>query len=178
MFLGAFQQVLMAIATRSLPQFLMAATLAALVFNDAVYTSHVVEGEKTVVYRLELMLIDLLNFCLLAAAIVTVNPKTNVFSVDLSGRASWLTEGVFWFVLAVYRLSIMFWTWCAGKYSGGYPARLLVASGLVSVVFIVEAGVASAQLGAAADWGRGAALAYFLCYVGLIRPVWLRAWAA
>ena len=206
-FFGAFQQLLIAIAADDAAHLLMAATLAVLVFNDAVYTSHVVEGDKTVTYTLPLMLNDLLNFCLLAGAIAVLNPTQNVFEVNLSSlfgetdddELGRLSETWFWLILGVYWISILFWTWRAGKYQAGYPAGLLIAEGLitdgypeerkvryprtlfllamlVAILFSLQALFVWKQWALPATLGRAAALGYVLAYVAILRPYLLKRW--
>ena len=82
LFLGAVQQMALGLSAWDPAHIVMGGVLAVLVFNDAVYTSHVVEGERTVAYELRLMLNDLVNFLLLAFAIAALNPKTNAFQAD------------------------------------------------------------------------------------------------
>jgi hypothetical protein len=208
LFLGAVQQVLLGLQAWDLPHLLMGATLSVLVFNDAVYTSHVVECEKTVSYKLPLMLDDLLNFCLLAMAIVALNPVTNLFEVDLSmlfgftpnAPAPVRAEAWYWCLLGLYWISIMFWTWKAGKYAPAhltellrtegligaeesrtgaavaYPKALLAASAAISVLFFIEAACAFAEWNPGVFLRHAAALAYVLIYIAFIRPPMLSRW--
>jgi hypothetical protein len=208
LFLGAVQQVLLGLQAWDPPHLLMGATLSVLVFNDAVYTSHVVECEKTVSYKLPLMLDDLLNFCLLALAIVALNPITNLFDVNLSmlfGVAagepvSARAEMLYWVLLGIYWMSIMFWTWKAGKYHPahlvellhteglitddesrrrarvGYPRFLWLAAAIISVTFFIEAVCASVEWNPGGFVRHAVALAYVLIYIAFIRPPMLSRW--
>jgi hypothetical protein len=170
LFLGAVRQLLVAADAGSLPQALMAGTFAILVFNDAVYTSHVVEGEGTVKYKLNLMLIDLVSFLLLALAMVTINPIDNVFNAPMPRLAEWLSEAWFWFFLALYWGSVMLWTHIAGLYRTRHPRSLVIASSFILTLFALEALLAASHVTWAMTGGRFLALGYLVTYIVLIRP--------
>jgi hypothetical protein len=170
LFLGAFRQLLVAIDLASLSQGLMASALAILVFNDAVYTSHVVEGEGIVAYKLNLMLVDLANFLLLALAMATINPSNNVFGVGATRVNGFLGDSGFWILLALYWVGVMVWTWLSGLYRQRHSRLLLSASAAIPVLFMLTALVGK--------WGSGPvftttellSVIYILTYIALLRP--------
>jgi hypothetical protein len=172
LFLGAIQQLLMAALLPGVAPLLMAGTVAILIFSDVVYTSHVVEGEALVKYRLPLMLIDLVNFFLLSGAIITLNPKSNIFSVDMTPLSKWFTEISFWFLLSAYWLLIMLWTKVAMIYSAGRLRSRFGAMLTVASVFVVEAALVWLGADALADWGRVVALVAAFGYLVVLERWW------
>jgi len=174
LFLGAFQQLLLAAESSHVPRIIMASTLALLVFNDAVFTSHTVEGARQVNYRLSMMLIDLLNFLLLAVAIVVINPLQNPFSVAVVQLGPWLNEPCFWMLVAAYWLLVLLWSRLAGWYGPSYPRWLLVCAFLISILFFLEALVANGGDSTLNSAGRWIAGGYLALYILVVRPLGLR----
>lgn len=170
LFFGSLQQLILAADAGSISKFLMAATLTVLVFNDAVYTSHVVEGEKTVKYKLSLMLVDLLNFLLLSCAILVINPEHNAFDISLVNLGRYTSEWHFWAIVAAYWLMVMFWTYRAGIYSSDYPRGLLISSFVLALLFGIQAVLAARDYQWLASVGRVLALAYLLLHIVVMRP--------
>jgi hypothetical protein len=173
LFLGALQQLIFALDAEHLHRIIMSVTLAVLVFNDAVYTSHTVEGEKSVEYKLDLMLVDLVNFLLLACAILAVNPAHNVFEVDLKNIGPYIQEWHFWLIVTVYWLLVKTWSYLAGVYKPPYPPGLLISS-------FVLAGLFGAQTIIATDGrfsiiGGIVAASYLVLHIAVMRPLmyWL-----
>lgn len=177
LFFGAVRQLLLAIQLGEVGQMLMAATFGLLVFNDALYTSHVVEGSKTAEYKLPLMLVDLTNFALLAMAMIAINPGNNPFDVAFTRLPPNASEPLFWLLIAVYWGLVMAWTVIAGLYPAGYPRRLIAAAGGVIILFAVSAVVAAASPNSLFHaWIRAASIIYVIGYVAIIRPLMLARW--
>ncbi len=167
LFLGAFRELLRAIDAFQWSRLCIAGTLAAVVFNDMLSTSHLVEHEKSVAYDWKLMLIDLANFALLATALVAIDPNDNLFNVKLPHLATTLSETWFWALLGGYWLLLIVWSVRAATLGGW---RLL-PSLVVALFFIGEA--VALGFGASdpvASWGRFLAFAYLLVYF-LVRRV-------
>lgn len=171
LFIGAFRQLLVAFDSASVPQIFMAGTLAILVFNDAVFISNAIECEKTVSYKLNLMLIDLANFVLLAIAMITINPTDNAFGVSVTRLTYFSTETLFWLFLGIYWLLVMLWTYRSGLYQPKYPRMLLIAAMLIAVIFFIQSILAIQATSGAAIFGRIVAFGYTLLYIAAIRPI-------
>ena len=196
LFVGGFQQLLLALAPFNGPKLSMASALVLLIFNDAVYTSHVVEGEKTLDYKLPFMLKDLLNFTLLATAIIILNPETNTFDAKMGPVRHHLTANKYWLVLMVYWLVVIKWTHDAGRYNPEYlverlventkaitaeyrikyPWTLRVGAGAVAGIFGLLAVAEWRQYEGMALVLRFAAPLWLLFYFGGFRPMWLESW--
>lgn len=196
LFVGGFQQLLLALAPFDGPRLSMAASLVLLIFNDAVYTSHVVEGEKTLDYKLPFMLKDLLNFTLLSMAIVILNPETNAFDVKMTAVKQHLTANKYWLVLMVSWLVVIKWTYDAGRYNPDYLVKRLVENAAVITAryrikypWTLRTGSAAIVvifgLLALAEWRQYERMAFVLrfaaplwlfFYFAGFRPAWLEAW--
>ena len=196
LFVGGFQQLLLALAPFDWPKLSMAASLVLLIFNDAVYTSHVVEGEKSLEYKLPFMLKDLLNFTLLSTAIVILNPETNAFDAKMESVKHHLTANKYWLVLMVSWLIVIKWTYDAGRYNPDYLVKRLVenadvitAKYRIKYPWTLRLGT-SAVVGifgllSLAEWQQYERMAFvlrfvaplwLLFYLGGFRPMWLEAW--
>ena len=180
LFVGAFRELLLALQAGALPQLWRASLLALLVFNDAIYTSWVVETRQQK-YGPTLMSLDLINFMILSAALVFLNhSSTNVFSLDLERFAgAWLTEIRFWLLLAVYWSLIMWWTSRAGVYKlPKYPKWLIKWSLLIIALFVLQAVVlaifGSASVSAVSHVGSFIAALYTAVYILGVRNYYLR----
>lgn len=171
LFLGSLRVFLMAVDNPNWPNIFMAACLCTLVFNDMLSTSHVIEVEEEVKYTMSLMLIDLINFLLLALALITISPEKNLFDVPLPTIASTLSPH-FWFLLTVYWLLLIWWTYIWRKRlgeSGGWK----ILRYTVAIAFFVEWLVTLLGLTSFAKIGRPVVLGYLLVYLCFIRP-WAR----
>ena len=127
LFLGACREILSALVQLSAEpspfhqHLWMATTIALLIFNDAVYTSHLLEerrpgGPRS--YSLSMKLIDLVNFLLLGTAMVVLNPAKNFLDVNATaifGSAN--HEGLFWAILTLYWGMALAWNLYAQAYS-------------------------------------------------------------
>ena len=127
------------------PSFWMAATIATLIFNDVLYTSHTLETRGVKKYVLAMKFIDLGNFLLLGVALVVLNPGQNLIDADVSG---WLTErpvSFFWGLLFAYWMLSIVWNILGGLYRKSPRRRW--GSGVVAVILLVT------WLAVARDWG-------------------------
>lgn len=181
-FFGAFRELLVALQGPHLPvpALWQAALVALLVFNDAIFTSWTTETRK-VDYGPGLMSIDLVNFFLLSACLLFLNPGvTNVFELDLTAFVQkWLPESGFWILLAIYWALVMAWTKQAGVYSKPkYPKWLIPLAAGIVVVFLVESAVVqifgSAKTNSVSHFFSAIAFLYPAVYILGIRSYALR----
>src|SRR5437588_12964092 len=107
LFVGTVRVLLLGFEALNWPIIFASGCLAVVVFNDMLSTSHQVESRKEVVYEMPLMLIDLVNFLILALAMIVISPKANLFGVDLTRTATFLGHNSFWLLLTIYWLSLM-----------------------------------------------------------------------
>ena len=164
LFIGAFRELARAFDQTLLPQIWMASCFAVIVFNDMLSTSYLVETKRTVDYDWVLQLIDLANFFVLAIALVAIHPGDNFFQVTLQGRLKGLTEQSFWFLLALYWLLLMAWSWRARL---EWPGNRLKWSFGVAGIFLVECAlVIWDRSSLLAEWGRFVVFAYVVVYLG------------
>lgn len=176
LFLGAFRELLASIQIGDRSALMRAAVLALLVFNDAIYTSWTIETRNKK-YGPSLMLIDLINFTLLAGALIFLNPTANnIFQLELTSFKQWLTESMFWLLLGVYWILILLWTWKAGVYSEpNYPRWLIKWAALIAVLFFLESLLVAVLPGPISNMGRLLAAAYPAIYILGLRNYTLRA---
>ena len=171
LFLGSCRQIFIALEHGSCSEFVMAGCLAIFVFNDALFTSHHVEGEDPhVPYRLPLQLIDLFNFLFLVAALVVVDPGDNIFMTGAKRVPGWCSEWEFWMLLAIYWFFINVWTSFAGIYkSKGYPIRLRYLSIGIIILLVLTAG--SSMASHDIQGLRCTTFLFVLIYIAVIRPL-------
>jgi len=172
LFLGAFQQLALGLEAGRADQIVMSITYAILVFNDGVYTSYFVDVKRKVKYTAGLMFIDLINFLLLAWAMICINPTQNAFGLTMDTSSFWLSDGVFWGILTVYWSLVIFWTMLAGRYNEGYPRRLFLASIGIILVFAVQSAIEFAFPPVIEDVSLYIAATYLASYILLLRPLW------
>src|ERR1019366_417027 len=99
LFFGAFRELLRAIDSGDPDHFWMAAIVALFVFSDAIFTSWVIEQQHRD-YRPALMFIDLINFGILSAVLISLNSgEHNLFEVALPRIGSWVSEPRAWLLL-------------------------------------------------------------------------------
>jgi len=174
-FLGAFRELLTALQSSNSAAIARSSVLALLVFNDAIYTSWTIETRQKR-YGPNLMLIDLINFLIFAAALISLNStQNNIFQLDLTGFASWLNESRFWLLLAVYWGLIMWWTYRAGVYSEPkYPKWLVKWAALTGILFLIQSLLVAVFGGVVAYTGTLIATIYPFAYILGIRNYVLR----
>lgn len=137
LFLGGLRTLLLALEALNWPIIFASGCLTILVFNDMLSTSYQVESAQGVKYTLPLMLIDLLNFLLLAVALIVINPAKNLFDVQLTGIATFLGPPSFWLLVLIYWLMLMVWT-AISKISANQKKGALWWQFSVAAVFFVE----------------------------------------
>lgn len=171
LFVGAFRELLTGIENDTLSLLLIALTLSLMVFNDAIYSSWAVEI-KGVSYGTPLMIIDLLNFSLLATVLISINPThKSVFDIEVPKIGSWITTSTAWFILCGYWVLIMVWTYIAGIYSkSDYPKWLIGFAALISVAFFIQ-GWLYRQPDDQCQLCKMLCTAYPFLYILLIRPI-------
>jgi hypothetical protein len=111
LFMGACQSFLQTLGG---PAMFMAATLAAIMCNEAVLTSELLEfskkGRDQLPYSLGMKFLDLGTFVVLSYALLILTPKSNTFAVDLHDRL-WFEDWpvAFLVLLGVYWIAT--WGW-------------------------------------------------------------------
>ena len=168
LFLGTIRALLVAVDAWRIHEIWMGSTLTLLVFNDMLSTSHLVESERSVNYNNTLMALDLLNFFLLAAAMIALNPSQNLFDLNLPNLAAYLDEAAFWGLLAVYWGALMYWTYYAGirREIAAYAYSVVIPI-LYLIIAVIVSWDAS---GGIAQWCRAGVTIYLLVYLIWIRP--------
>ena len=136
LFLGACRQLLLLLEK---PTVWTAATIAIVIFNDAVNTSEILEGQSTVTYRIGMKLIDLSTFVLLSLALIALAPDNNPVGLDLCQQLAFLqSPWVIWALLTAYWALLIWWNYLAGCFSStAAPFLLKVISVVLIVPFIV-----------------------------------------
>ena len=128
LFLGACQALVHEMGT---PTAWYAATLVALMCNESVLTSELLEGANPYPYTLKMKLWDLLTFFVLAYALLVLSPDTNAFGSSGEG-ARLFGAGIpafFLLLLALYGLFSIVWNGCECMYSASFSSsRVFVAA--------------------------------------------------
>lgn len=173
LFLGACRQLLLLIDTAAGWD---AATIAVIIFNDAVNTSQVLEGEQRRTYSAPMKLIDLINFMLLSLSLVSLRPDDNPFGVQpATPLVTILTPWVTWLLLTLYWVLLILWNWLCGLYSKEWPLWVSVISHAMIVPFGLMAILTYAgSPDTIPIWFRAVV---FLCptlYLVIVKPVGLR----
>lgn len=169
LFLGALRVLLIAFEFSNWSNLFASLCLTVLVFNDMLATSHTVETTEEVKYTMSLMIIDLVNFLLLALAMIVISPTSNLFNVPLPRLAGLLTANSFWLLLTWYWIFLMTWTHLSRKCTGGQHFRVRFWQLTVGVAFLVEWVLAAARLSNAARIGAAAVSTYVVLYLVMIR---------
>ncbi|HSP15193.1 MAG TPA: hypothetical protein VLV78_10625 [Thermoanaerobaculia bacterium] len=139
LFVGSLRVLLLAFeASAGIGAITAAGCLAVVVFNDMLSTSHEIESTAQTKYTLPLMIIDLINFVLLALGMVVINPQTNVFDVALPKIAAKLGASSFWLLLAIYWLLLMLWTHIACGETRKQTATVVLWQSSVVAIFLLE----------------------------------------
>jgi hypothetical protein len=116
LFVGAVRELLLEVIQTTWPASAaawQAATLALLTFGDVVYTSHVVE-ELRQPYTVWMKLIDLTNFVVLTAALVTLDPSViGVFQLAQGDLTQHLPTAFapwwYWALVSLYWMMLLVW---------------------------------------------------------------------
>jgi len=114
LFMGAFQAF---VAAHGTPAMGMAAILVAILCNEAVLTSELLERkESPVPYTLAMKFIDLLTFFVLAYALMVVSPRQNTFGTNLDGILFGANRpAMFCALLTAYWALTLWWNQKAGQ---------------------------------------------------------------
>jgi hypothetical protein len=96
-----------------------------------------VESERSVDYNWKLMLLDLLNFVLLALALIALNPTDNLFNLKLQRLGTVLSEAWFWGLLGSYWILLIVWSLVANTLALTGSRRALM-SVFVATAFLAE----------------------------------------
>lgn len=142
LFLGACQAILRFLGT---PAAWAAATLAMIVCNEAIMTSELVERQASPTdYGMDLKLLDLLTFVLLASALVVLSPGDNTFGTNAGSNFPGANSPVvFLGLLAAYWLVTIAWNRRAKQDSEQlWGARLRYAPRVLAGLFAIGAMVA------------------------------------
>lgn len=172
LFLGSLRILLLALEGSHWSDAMTSGCLTVLVFNDMLSTSHSIETEKRE-YSMHLMLLDLVNFLLLAFATIVISPSKNLFDISLPRLAALLGPGSFWLLLLFYWLLLIWWTHAAWAPKSSHRRRILIAQGSVAAAFFVEWILHFGGWQTAAVVGHAVVLIYLFIYLPFIRPaVW------
>ena len=121
LFLCAIREVLQAWFDGDRRRFWMSAVLTVLISNDILYTSHCIE-ERKLAYTISMKLADLVDFILLALAVLLLSPNGNLLGVQTNRRNdnSPLAnrEPHFWLLICAYWSLCMLWNFLGGAYTG------------------------------------------------------------
>jgi hypothetical protein len=114
LFLGACQAFLRTLTGESVAPTGLAATLLAVMCNEAVLTSEMLE-ERKLPYKLQMKLWDLLTFAVLSSALIVLSADKNVFDINVSARVPTASGRTLFFgLLAVYWVLTATWNDLAG----------------------------------------------------------------
>ncbi|MFI5116140.1 MAG: hypothetical protein ACHP8B_05510 [Terriglobales bacterium] len=175
LFFGAFRELLAAVNSGNILRISMSLTLALLVFNDALYTSWAIEQQRRE-YRPPLMFIDLTNFLILSAVLISMNSgRDSVFEVAVPRIGSWLPESRGWLLLGLYWLLIMLWTKMTGIYATPkYPKWLIFCSFGVAAGFVIQSRFAAHSTWCV-EWVVTVLVTFYaFLYILVLRPLGLR----
>jgi hypothetical protein len=175
LFVGTLRVLLLGVEASNWSSIFASGCLAVLVFNDMLSTSHEVESRQEVQYEMRLMLIDLVNFLILALAMIVISPKANLFDVDLTRTATLVRHNTFWLLLTVYWISLMGWTLIAKRQHDGQSKLTVFFQSTVAGAFFIEWLATTRGLTGVARVGRPLVLVYLLLYLILIRRLVRRA---
>lgn len=166
LFIGALRVLLVSIENGNWPDIFASSCFAMIVFNDMLSFSLSVEINKEIKYTARLMLIDLVNFLLLALALLGMSPAKNFFDVPLPNLASHLDGAAFWLLLLLYWVLLMIWTY-HGR--GVEHYHLVTARVMIGVLFLIRWVVALATTDRAALY-NGIVFACIFLYLTWLRP--------
>ncbi len=176
LFIGALRVLLVSIEAGNWQEIWASGCFAMIVFNEMLMFSLAVEINKEVEYKARLMLIDLVNFLLLALALVGMSPDKNLFDVRLPNLAGHLDGATFWFLLMLYWFLLMLWTYL-GRGAGFQHKYLVIARVMIGVVFLIRWLLAWQTTDHAALY-NGIAFACIFLYLTSIRPILRTRYAA
>lgn len=175
LFWGACRQLLLLVDTAAVWD---AATIAVIVFNDAMNTSQILEAEqrRNRTYSAPMKLIDLINFMLLSLSLVSLRPDDNPFNVQpADSLVAILKPWVTWLLLTLYWAFLVLWNWLCGLYSKEWPLWVSLFSHAIILPFGLMAILNyAASPDAIPTWFR---VMVFLCptlYLVIVKPVGLR----
>ena len=131
LFICACKELFQTLLQKEWEGFCQASSLALLIFNDALYTSHEIEQLK-IEYTIQMKFIDLVDFLLLALAIVVLDPINNQLGVKAKMLYKKNEEFFFWCLLAGYWILTLLWNYLAGPdwigSTGAQPPPFLIRS--------------------------------------------------
>ena len=172
LFLGSLRVLLSALEGSHWADAMASGCLTILIFNDMLSTSHSIETEDRE-YSMRMMLLDLVNFLLLAFATIVISPSKNLFDISLPRLAGLLGPGSFWLLLVFYWLLLIWWTHSAWPPKKRYRRKILIAQATVATAFFIEWILHVGGWHTAALVGNAVVLVYLFIYLPFIRPaVW------
>jgi hypothetical protein len=117
LFLGACREFFQAGLNRKWKDFCIASTLALLVFNDTLFTSHEIES-LNLKYTIGMKLVDLFAFLILTMAIALFNTTSNILGIKINGKifTHW-REPIIWGLICFYWLLALIWNKLGNIYS-------------------------------------------------------------
>lgn len=172
LFLGSLRVLLLALEVSNWSDTMTSGCLTILVFNDMLSASHSIETEGRE-YTMPLMLLDLVNFLLLAFATIVISPTKNLFDISLPRLAGLMGPGSFWLLLLLYWVLLICWTHVAWPPKRSHKGKIVTAQLSVAAAFLVEWILYVSGSSKVAMVGSIVVLIYLLIYLVFIRPaVW------
>jgi len=169
LFLGAVRELLVSIVEANVLKCLMALTLVLVVFNDTLYTSHYIEQERGI-YTLEMKLLDLVNFLVLACSIFFLSPNDNIF-YRLDTSTNYYNPGIFWGLLVIYWLFAGIWNYCAIKTSKKKAESVTWVNWAIGMLLLASTILAFLNLKNINIIISSACALAFIVYIGIYKPL-------
>jgi hypothetical protein len=117
LFLGTCRELFYAGFCSKWKDFFVLSTIALLVFNDTLFTTHEIEVLK-LSYTVWMKLIDLLDFLILTAVIIILKPFNNFLGIKINKRPLIrYRDSVIWTLVTIYWLLGLLWNKVGNIYS-------------------------------------------------------------
>lgn len=127
LFIGACREFFQAAFSKKWRVFCIASTLALLVFNDILFTSHEVEV-LCIQYTIWMKLVDLIAFLILTMAFIVLNKKSNFLEITIQSKVfTRRRETIIWSLLGSYWLLALLWNKIGKVYAIKHGYRLEIA---------------------------------------------------
>ncbi len=175
LFLAATGELLLAIVHLDFSRLGMAGTLALIIFNDTIYTSHVIEENRTP-YSITMKLMDLLNFLFLSFAVLAISPTRNTFNIKIpEGFFNNNHVTIFWGLLVLYWIIAIIWNIHSNAYPEGQASWKKAVRYFFWVpffaMFLITLMVSEGQL---ATWGAITVFSIIIAYVLAYKPLTMK----
>lgn len=170
LFLGACRQTMLLIDT---PFIYAAATVAIVVFNDSLNTSHIFERNTNPPdYRIWLKILDLVGFLILSLALVALNTSDNPFQFTTPAKfADRLNRVTPWPFISAYWVTATIWNHIAEPYADSQRPRLLNRLSLFTHVPLLTMAAWSALKGPPPVALQIGTLTFLIVYFLFLKPL-------